>query len=127
VRFNFDPLLSRSEKFKLTRCLIDDLEAIFLDYGIGEHFLGDALQLLLGLIAIPAIEMEHKEFSLADVFDGGVAETGQGVLDGLALGIEDGAFRHDPDMSFHEASIASGQGARADAQMIEQRKHVLRQ
>jgi hypothetical protein len=30
------------------------------------------------------------------------------VVDSLALGIEDRAFRHDPDVSFHVGSITFG-------------------
>ena len=88
--------------------LVDDLEAVFLDDWIGEDFLRDALELLPGFVTIPAVQVEDEEFALADIFDGGVAEAGQGVVDGLSLGIEHGALRHDPDVCFHARSIASG-------------------
>src|SRR5258707_3622565 len=63
------------------------------------------LELLLGFIAAPAIEVQNEEFALADVAHGGVAEPGEGVLDRLSLGIEYGAFWHYPDVCFHAVSI----------------------
>src|ERR1700739_2505143 len=47
--------------------LLHGLEAIFLNHGIGEDFFGDALQLRLRFIAVPAIEIEDEEFALAYV------------------------------------------------------------
>jgi hypothetical protein len=93
--------------------LLHDFEAVFLDDGIGQNFLGDALELRLSLVTSPAVEIKHEEFALADVGDGFIAEAGEGVVDGLALGIEDGAFWHDPDVCFHAGSITFG------AQVIE--------
>lgn len=85
--------------------LVDDFEAIFFNYRVGQHFFGDALDLLLGLVAIQAIEIQDEEFALADVFYLAVTEAGQGVMDGLALGIEHGTFWHNPDVSFHRGII----------------------
>jgi len=64
------------------------------------------LELLLGFVAAPAIEIQDEEFSLADVAHGRVSEAREGVLNRLPLGIEYGAFRHYPDVCFHAASIA---------------------
>ena|SRR5215469_12042695 len=86
--------------------LVDDFEAIFFDDRIGEDFFGDALELFLSFVAAPAVEIQDEEFSLADVFDGSVAEAGESMMDGLSLGIEDGALGHDPDVSFHGGIIA---------------------
>lgn len=47
--------------------LFNDLEAIFLDDRIGENFLGDALELLLSFVAVPALEIENEEFALANI------------------------------------------------------------
>src|SRR6266852_1423372 len=58
------------------------------------------LELLLGFIAAPAIEIQYEEFPLADVAHCGVAEAGEGVLDRLSLGVEYGAFWHYPDVCF---------------------------
>ena len=88
--------------------LLHDLEAVFLDHGIGQNFPGDALELRLSLVTSPAVEIKHEEFALADVFDGFIAEARQRMVDGLALRIEDGAFWHDPDVCFHAGSITFG-------------------
>jgi hypothetical protein len=88
--------------------LLDDLEAVFLDNRIGQDFLGDALQLLLRFFTVPAVQIQDEKFALADVFDGLITQAGERVVDSLALGIEDRAFRHDPDVSFHVVSITFG-------------------
>lgn len=90
------------------RCLLDDLEAVFLDDRVGQDFFGDAFELFLGFVAIPTIKIQDEKLSLADVLDGFVAETRQGVVDGLPLGIENRSFRHDPDMCLHGGSITLG-------------------
>lgn len=90
----FDSRITRSG-------LLDYLEAEFFDDGVGEDVAGDAFDLGDGFFAGEAVEREDEEFSLADVFDFGVAERGEGALDGLSLGIEDGGFGHDPDVGFH--------------------------
>jgi len=86
--------------------LIHDLEAVFLDDRIGEHFLGNALELLLRFVAVPAIEIENEEFPLAYAGNLRVTQAGKSVLNGLTLGVQNSAFRHNPDVSFHGASIA---------------------
>jgi len=88
--------------------LFDDLEAVFLDDWIGQNFLGDAFQLLLGFVAIPAVQIQHEKLALANVLDRFIAEVGEGVVDGLALWIENRALRHDPDVCFHVGSITLG-------------------
>ena len=85
--------------------LVDDFEAVFFDDRIGEDFFGDALELLLSFVAAPAVEIQDEEFSLSDVFHGGVTEPRESVMDGLALRIEDGALGHNPDVCFHGGSI----------------------
>ena len=86
--------------------LFHDLEAVFLDDRIGEHFLGDALELLLRLVAVPAIQIKNEEFSLAYVGHLRVTQAGKSVLNGLTLRVQNSAFRHNPDVSFHGVSIA---------------------
>lgn len=86
--------------------LFHDLEAVFLDDRISEHFLGDALELLLRFFAVPTIQIEDKEFSLAYVGDLRVTQAGKGVLNSLTLRVQNSAFRHNPDVSFHGVSIA---------------------
>ena len=85
--------------------LVDDLEAKFFDDRIGEDFLGHAFGLREGVFAGEAVEIDDEELALTDVFDGAEAKTGKGVLDGLTLGIENGALRHDPDVCFHGGII----------------------
>src|ERR1700676_276891 len=68
--------------------LFDDLEAVFLDDRIGQDFLGDAFQLLLGFVAIPAVQIQHEKLALANVLDRLIAEVGEGGVDGWALGSE---------------------------------------
>ena len=88
--------------------LIDDFEAVFLDDRIGEDFFGDLFELFLCFVVRPAIEIEDEEFALAYVGNSGIAKTRKGMVNGLTLRIEYGAFGHDPDMSFHKKSIAGG-------------------
>src|SRR5216684_4858669 len=87
--------------------LVDDFEAVFFDDRIGKHFLGDAVELLLGFVAVPAIEIQHEEFPLADVLDFCVSEATESVLNCLSLRIENGALWHHPDVCFHGLSITS--------------------
>src|SRR5207302_10139861 len=99
---NSDSTLSRKAQS------VDDLEAVFLDDRISENFLGNFLELLLGLVPGPAVEIENEEFSLANVGYGAIAKTGEGVMDCWTLGIENGALWHDPNVSCHKKSIAVG-------------------
>ena len=62
------------------------------------------------MVTSPTVETKDEEFALADVFDGFIAEAGEGVVDGLALRIEDGALWHNPDVCFHAGSITLGPG-----------------
>jgi hypothetical protein len=73
----------------------------FFDDGIGEDFAGDLLDFLFGGVFGEAVEIEDEKFALADGFDFGVAEGREGVLNGLALRVEDGRLWHYPNMSFH--------------------------
>ena len=88
--------------------LFNDLEAVFFDDRIGQHFLGDALELRLGFIAVPSVEVEDEKLALAYVLYSGVTQAGERVMDGLSLRIEYGTFWHHPDVCFHEAIIALG-------------------
>src|SRR4029077_188495 len=94
---------------------LDDLETVFFDDGVSEHFFGNVLKLFLRFVAAPAIEIQDKEFSLADVAHSGVAEAGERVLDRLALGIEYDPFWHSPDVCFHGDSITLPRAASCPA------------
>ena len=92
------------------RGLVDDLEAVFLNNRIGQDFLRDTLQLLLSFFTVPAVQIQDEKFALADVFDGLITQAGERVVDSLALGIEDRAFWHNPDVCFHAGSITFAPG-----------------
>jgi hypothetical protein len=89
--------------------LFDDLEPILFDDRIGKDFFGDALELLLGLVPAPAVQIKDKELTLANIFHLRITQPGKGVLDGLTLWIKYGALWHDPNMCLHgrEYSIGS--------------------
>ena len=95
-----------SSRFLVHPALVHDLEAVFLYDRIGEHFPGNPLELLLRFVAVPAIQIQHKKFSLAYGGNLDVTQAGERVLNRLALRIEDSTFRHNPDVSFHGVSIA---------------------
>jgi len=86
-------------------CLLHDFEARFFDDRIGENFFRDALDLLRGFVARQTFDIQDEEFALAHIFDGGVAQTGERVLNGLSLRIEYRAFWHHPNVCFHAVSI----------------------
>jgi len=85
--------------------LLVKFEAEFFDDGIGEDFAGDLFDFFAGGVFGEAVEVEDEEFALADGLDFGVSERRKGVVDGLALRIEDSGFGHDPDVSFHAGII----------------------
>ena len=68
--------------YSLAWRLIDDLEAIFFDDRVGQNFLGNAFELFLCLVAVPAIQMEDEELALADVFHRGIAKSGERIVEG---------------------------------------------
>ena len=55
------------------------------------------------LVGIEAavIEVEVDHLALADIVDAVEAEAAKGVVDGLALGVEDAVFEGDVNASFH--------------------------
>lgn len=85
----------------MERVLIHDFVPEFLDDGVRQDFAGHALNLLFGGVAGNAVEVKHKKFSLAHILNLAKPQRGKGVLNRLTLWIEDGALRHDPNVSFH--------------------------
>ena len=81
---------------------INDPEAVFFNDRVGEHFLGNALELFLRFVTVPAIEIQHEEFSLAHIFHGSVTKPRECVLNRLSLRVEDGALWHNPHVCFHK-------------------------
>src|SRR5215813_2961749 len=76
--------------------------AEFLDYGVGQHFFGNALDLCLcSSLVQPAIHHQLKEFSLPNGANAFVTHLLQRALDGLSLRIKDRALQHDRDVGLH--------------------------
>jgi hypothetical protein len=80
---------------------VDDLEAVLLNDRIRQDFPLDTIELHLGFFATPAIQVDDEKLALPDVFDSLVSQSGEGVMDGLTLRVENRALRHDPDVCFH--------------------------
>lgn len=79
-----------------------DLVGELFDDGIGEDFAGDALDFGAGGVwSEGVIEGEEEVFALADGGYALVVHAGEGVADGLALGVEDGGLERDVDMCLH--------------------------
>ncbi len=85
--------------------LLDYFEARFFDDRVGEHFFGNVLDLFQRFVAGQAFDIQHEEFSLANVFDRCITQTRERMLNGLSLRIEYRALRHHPNMCFHGLSI----------------------
>lgn len=94
--------------------LLKDFKAGFFDDRVGQNVLRNTADLFFRLVARQALDVQYEEFSLPNVFDGRVAQTGKSVLDGLALRIEYSALRHHPNMCFHVASITLRQRGSVD-------------
>src|SRR5205807_9113783 len=86
--------------------VLDDLEAKVLDHWIRKDVPRNALHFGLCGSAIHIIEIQHKEFALANVAHSGVAERRERLLNGGALRIEDRGFEHYPNVGFHAGIIA---------------------
>jgi hypothetical protein len=78
-----------------------EAEGVFLDDGVDEDLAGDAFDFGGGLGFGEIVEGEEEVFPLADVLDSLVVHAAEGLGDGLALGVEHGAFEGDEDVGFH--------------------------
>src|SRR5271166_1736539 len=78
-----------------------DLESEFFNDRIGQHFLGNALDLLLRFVAIPAVEIQYKKFALPHLGNLCEAQARESVVNRLTLWIENSTLRHYPHMCFH--------------------------
>ncbi len=74
----------------------------FFDDGVGQDFAGDALDLSADGVRLQPIG-EGKREILALAHRGYIGETdlSQGILDGLALGVQDRCLQRDIDMRLH--------------------------
>ena len=98
------PLLQSLRVFPLkpTRHLFLNAVRIFFDDGVGEDLAGDALDLVAGgFRGEPVGERKGEVFALADGGYVRVADFAQGILDGLALGVQDLCLERDIDMCLH--------------------------
>src|SRR5690348_6771528 len=84
--------------------LIEDFEAELFDDGIGQHFFGDFLDFLFGVVAIRAVELQDKEFALAHVFYFRVSERRKRALNRLTLRVENRRLEHHPNVSRHRCT-----------------------
>jgi len=74
----------------------------FLDNGIREDFAGDSFDLGTGRIGSEAISQRKSEIlALANRGNVRKADLAEGILDGLALWIEDRCLQSDIDMRLH--------------------------
>jgi hypothetical protein len=82
---------------------VDQLETEVLDDGIAEEAVcGVAEGFLCGGLVGAGCEVDLDVFADVDPGDAGVAHVLEGVLDGFALGIEDGFLGGDDDSGLHE-------------------------
>jgi hypothetical protein len=85
--------------------LADNLETAFFNYGVREHFFGDALNLCVCFFARHAFQIEYEKLSLSHFANSRVTERRQRLLNCFTLRIEYGYLWHHPDVCFHAASI----------------------
>ena len=95
-------MAGRAAVGSLGRALFLYAVCVLFDDGVGEDFFGDALDLGAGGLGGEAVgEGEGEVLALAHRGDLGKADLAQGVLDGLALGIQDRCLQRDIDMCRH--------------------------
>jgi hypothetical protein len=99
------PFTGSSQPYKLTHCpagLFLYAVGELFDYGVGEDFAGDALDLGAGGLRRQAVG-ERKGEILALAHGGDVCKPDlvEGILDGLALRIEDRRLQRDIDIRLH--------------------------
>jgi len=86
--------------------LLGQREAKFFNYGIGQHFSGNALDLGLRFFARESsVQRELKILSLANALQTSVTHLLEGALDGLALGVKNAFLERDVDVGYHERFI----------------------
>src|SRR5437660_2630688 len=71
---------------------VHNLKTVFFDDRVGEHFFRNVLELFLGLVTAPAIEIQNEKLALPDITHGGVTKPREGVLNRLPLRIKHRAF-----------------------------------
>ena len=82
---------------------VQNLDAILFDDRVGEDFVGDGFDFAACLFGGDAVgECDLEVLALADLRDGGVAESIERGAHRLTLRIENGGLQSDEDASFHE-------------------------
>src|SRR5207253_8123960 len=57
---------------------VHNLKTVFFDDRVGEHFFRNVLELFLGLVTAPAIEIQNEKLALPDITHGGVTKPREG-------------------------------------------------
>ena len=87
--------------------LVSDLELEILDDGVGEEFLAGFGDGLAGAFLVAAAQFNLEVFAHVHCLDAFITHVLEGVLDGLALGVEHGFFGSDNNLRFHRSSGAN--------------------
>src|ERR1035437_4929097 len=86
--------------------LLGQGETELFNYGVGQHFAGDALDLGLRLFARQSsVQRQLKILPLANAFQTFVSHLLERALDGLALGVENAFLQRDVDVGCHKKII----------------------
>src|SRR5579862_6360704 len=93
---------------------IEDFDPVFLDDGIGQHFMSYGLDVFAHLLLGNSVSNGNvKKLALTDIGDGRIPQAMQGRADSLPLRVEYCRFERDKHTRFHQISIAEPPEARA--------------
>src|SRR5581483_4206942 len=87
-----------------------ELVGVVLDHRVGEKLSAYPLNLLTRSVLVTFGQVDLDVLALSDVVDADETQTRQGVLNSLALGIENAGLERDPDARLH--CIRQGVGNR---------------
>jgi hypothetical protein len=85
-----------------------DDEAVIFDHGIAEDFMAGLVDLWAPQFGLRAGQLDFKIFADVDGADAFVAHLFEGILDRLALRVQDGLFWSDDNFCFHVKGAAPG-------------------
>jgi hypothetical protein len=85
-----------------------DDEAVIFDHGIAKDFVAGVVNLFAPDVGIRAGQFDFEVFADVDGAEAFVAHLFKGILDRLALRIQDGRFRSDDNFRFHFKNAAPG-------------------
>src|SRR5581483_9947497 len=93
--------------------LVDDLDPVLFDDGVGEDVVGNRFDVLLCLVAGDAVgDGDIEILALTDGGDTMIAESVQRGTDGLTLRIKDRGFQRNEDARFHRGISIMARGVR---------------